>query len=136
MTLNVNVIFQFWRHYKKLHLVCEIRISDMITWLTVIICQRASFNFIPCLEAEISRRHNCLSPYGTTLSAAVNFTADILFNSGMNIHVCPQLFAFNLKSKFLYLFAEKIELTKYLKISLQKQFFYENLGLVKQLRLN
>ena len=60
VTLIGDVIFRFCRHYQKSLLVCEIRISDVITWLIVIFCQRASFNLITCLEAEIPRGHNSL----------------------------------------------------------------------------
>ena len=81
-----------------------------------------SFNFIPCLEAEISRGHisplskgfiyyqsenapelikeSIVPPYGTPLSAVVDFFENIFFNSEVNLCVCPRLFAFNLKSKF------------------------------------
>ena len=69
-------------------------------------------------------RESIVSPYGTPLSATVDFSGDIFCNSDMNLHVYPHLFAFNLKSKFLHLFVEKIESTKYLKISLHTKIVF------------
>ena len=49
-----------------------------------------------------------MPPYGTPLAAVVDFSGNIFFNSDVNLIVCPRLFAFTLKSKFLYLFVEKL----------------------------
>ena len=123
--------FSIFRNYQKVFLLCQLHIREVITWLIVIICQIARFSFIPCLEADIPRGHNLFSkyawhiyqskntqelikesivpPYGTPLSAVLEFSRDIFVSSGMNLHVCPRLFAFNLKSKFVFLFVEKSE---------------------------
>ena len=55
--------FAIFRHYQKVFLLCQLHIRDVITWLIVIICQRARFSFIPCLEADIPRGHNLFSKY-------------------------------------------------------------------------
>ena len=54
----------------------------------------------------------------TICDTIVGFSGDLFFNRGMNLHIGPNLFTFSLKSKYLYLFVKKVELTKYLKISL------------------
>ena len=50
--------FSFADIIKNYLLVCEIHISNLITWQTIIIYQRSSFNFIPYLKAEKPRGHN------------------------------------------------------------------------------
>ena len=45
VTLIADVIFQFCRHYQKLHLVCEIRISDRFTGVIVTILSNSKFQF-------------------------------------------------------------------------------------------
>ena len=92
--------------------------SEQLKQLIIIFCERKSFSFIPCLEAEIMRGHKSplknakrvdSPPYGTPLSAVVDFCGDVFFINDMNLYICPCLFAFNLKSKFLYLYVKKIK---------------------------
>lgn len=129
-----------WRHFSVLQkqfsencfLVREIHISNVIPWLIIIICQRASFHFIPYFleagNAKVAQLPPQLNPKTleklirvdcpTICDTIVGFSGDLFFNSGMNLHIGPNLFTFSLKSKCLYLFVKKVELTKYLKISL------------------
>lgn len=72
----------------------------------------------PTTQSENTRKINKRVDCATIWDTIAGFSGDLFFNSRMNLHIGPNLFTFSLKSKCLYLFVKKVELTKYLKISL------------------